>query len=67
MDVVCHAAESMDAAIELYGHLLHEQVKTVTISIVEKYRLAGIAAKDDVIDCTGEMDSWFACHGVEYI
>jgi hypothetical protein len=55
MDMVCHAAEGMDAATELYGHFLHEQVIAVTISSVNEYRLTSVAAKDDMIECSGEM------------
>ena len=63
MDMVCHAAKGMDAATELYSHFLHEQVIATTVSIIKEYWITCVAAKDDVIDCAGEVYAWFTCHG----
>ena len=63
MDMVCHTAKGMDPATELFRYFLHKHEIAATISIINKYRLTCVAAKDDVIECTGEMYAWFACHG----
>ena len=58
MYVVCHAAEGMNTATKLNGHFLHEKAKTATIRIINEYRLTCVAAKNDVIECSGKM---YAC------
>jgi hypothetical protein len=63
MDMVCHAAEGMNTATKLHGYFLHEQVKAITIGIVNEYRLACVAAKNYMIESAGEMYAWFTCHG----
>ena len=45
----------MDTATKLYGYFLHEQVKATTIGIVNKYRLACVAAKNDMIESRGNV------------
>ncbi len=52
----------MDAATELLHRLLEDQVEATSVTVLEKYRLSGIATEDDVVNCTGIMDVWFACH-----
>lgn len=53
----------MDAAVELFSDALEDQVQTVPVVISEENRLAGVAAKDDMIDSAGIMDAGFAWHG----
>jgi hypothetical protein len=44
---------------ELIDCVLQDQVKPVTIAVFKEDGLAGIAAKDDVVDRTGIMDTGF--------
>ncbi len=40
----------IDAATELFGCVLENQVKPLTVAVVKEDGLAGIAPKDDVVD-----------------
>jgi hypothetical protein len=44
---------------ELIDCVLQDQVKPVTIAVFKEDGLAGIAAKDDVVDRTRIMDTGF--------
>jgi hypothetical protein len=63
MDMVCQATKAVNAAGEFLHCLLHEEIQTVPVAVVEKDRLPGVTAEDDMVDRTGEMDVRFSCHG----
>jgi hypothetical protein len=61
--VIGHQAECVDAAVERLHRSLQKGVETGAVAISEEYRLAGVAAQDDVINGAGLMDAGFAWHG----
>lgn len=60
--MIGHAAEGMDPTVEALHPFLKKEVKSVAVGIIEKDRISGIAAKDDVIESTGIMKTGFARH-----
>jgi hypothetical protein len=60
--MICHTAETMDAAAKTFNRLLQKQVKAAVVPLVEKDRLSRIATKDYVVDCARIMNAWFAWH-----
>jgi hypothetical protein len=62
MDMVGHAAEGVNAAIEFCGNFVHYQVKAASVSVINEYWLTSVTAKDDVVESAGEVNAWFAWH-----
>jgi hypothetical protein len=60
--MVGHQAEAMDTVSKAFNSLLEEQIKPGAILVIEENRLAIIATKDNVIQCSGVDDSWFSSH-----
>lgn len=50
--------------MELLNSILQNQVKSIPVTIIEKDRLASVAAEDDVVDGIREMDTEFASHAM---
>jgi hypothetical protein len=61
--VIGHKAEGVDAAVERLHRPLQKEVETGAVAISEEYRLAGVAAQDDVVNGAGIMDAGFAWNG----
>ncbi len=62
VDVVVHQAKGMDAVAEAFGAFLKQQKQSETIDVSQKDILPGIAAQNDMIDSTREMNTRFAGH-----
>ena len=62
VNVVSHEAKSMDAIPKSYGPLLKKLVKVVPVRVLEEKGIASIAANNDVIKRTREMNTWFTWH-----
>jgi hypothetical protein len=52
----------MDAIPKSYGALLEKLVKVVPVRVLKKKGIASIAANNDVIKRTREMNTWFTWH-----
>jgi len=52
----------MDAIPKSYGALLEKLVKMAPVRVFEKKGIAGIAANNDVIERTREMNAWLTWH-----
>jgi hypothetical protein len=62
MDMVCHATKAVNATGEFPHGVLHEEIQTEPVVVVEEDRLPGVATEDDMVDRTGGMDAGFSCH-----
>jgi hypothetical protein len=62
VNVVRHEAKSLDAIPKSYGALLEKLVKVVSVRVLKKKGIASIAANNDVIKITREMNTWFTWH-----
>jgi len=60
--VIGHQAEAVDAAAEFLCSLLQEQVEAVAVPVFEKDRIAGIAAKNDMIHGAWIVDAGLTWH-----
>jgi hypothetical protein len=61
--VVCHKAESVDAAAEFLDYSLQKEIKSVPVTILKEDVLLGVTAQDYVVECAGEVYALFASHG----
>jgi hypothetical protein len=59
VDVSRHQTKSMDAVPESFNAFLQQQNKARTVVGIEEDVLPAIAAKNDMINGTGIMKSWF--------
>jgi hypothetical protein len=55
MGVVCHETKTMYAVSEPLHCLLKDQIEAKTVAIIEKYRSAGVAAKNYVVNCVTKL------------
>ena len=62
MDMVGHAAKSVNAVTEATSSFLQQQEETVMVKISEKDRLTGISPENDMIQSARKMNTWFTCH-----
>lgn len=60
--MVCHETKTMDTAAELFYYVLQQEIETAAVELVDKNRLSGIAAKNDMVDSAGIMYAGFTCH-----
>ncbi len=62
VDMVCHQTEGVDAAVELFYSPLQKEIESQPVAVIEENRESGVAAQNDMIDCTGVVYTRFACH-----
>jgi hypothetical protein len=62
VEVVAHGGKAMSPMAKPCHPFLQQQVKMVAVIVTEKDRLAPITTQHDMIEATGNMQSWFACH-----
>ncbi len=53
----------MDTMLESFYTFLKKQEEPASVSGIKEDIVSGIAAQNDMIAGTGEMESCFACHG----
>jgi hypothetical protein len=61
--MVSHQTEGMYPAPEILDGMLEDQIKTITVAVFEKDRIAGVASENNVVFGAGEMDAGFTSHG----
>jgi hypothetical protein len=63
VDVVSHEAKGVNPIAEPVGTFLKQEVKSIAVSVGQKYVLPTVTSKNNVIKSTWKMDAWFTCHG----
>jgi len=53
--MIRHKAEAMDTADELLHGVLEDKVKAIAVVVFKKHGVAGVAAKDNMVDGAGIM------------
>lgn len=61
--MIAHEAEGVDTMPEPLRSFLEQEVEASPVPVIEKDGLPCVAAKDDMIECPWEVDSWFTGHG----
>jgi len=62
VDMICHPTESMQSARIPLKDFCHEVIQAVPIFIPKEYRFTGIAAQNDVINSTRNMNARSSGH-----
>lgn len=60
--MVGHEAEGVHSKAETASPFLQQEIETAAVYVAEKDRLATVAAENDVVETTGEMNARFSCH-----
>src|SRR6476620_125425 len=63
MNVVVHQAKAMHAVAEAFDSFAQQRVEALAILVIEEDIALLVAAPDDVIEATGDMQAGFARHG----
>jgi hypothetical protein len=63
MDVIGHQAKSVNPVAKADYSLGQEVIEDLAVAGGEEHILAGIAAKQDVIEAPGKVKTGFASHG----
>ena len=62
MHVVAHQAESMHAVAETADAFIEQAIERQAVFVLEEEILAVVAAQDDMIKSTGQVQAWLAGH-----
>lgn len=63
MNMVGHEAKGVHSIVEMASPILQKEMEAAAVHVGKKYRLASVAAENDVVESTGEMNARFTCHG----
>jgi hypothetical protein len=63
--MVCHATKAVNPMAISFNTLLYQQVKVVSIIVIEEYILTSIASHHHVIEATWNMNARFSCHAAK--
>ena len=64
--MVRHTTKAVNSVTISFNTLLYQQVKVVSIIVIEKYILSPIASHHHMIETSSYMDSEFFSHGVQH-
>jgi hypothetical protein len=63
MDVVGYATVGREPIVEAHRPLVEQKVELTAICFIQKDRIAGTAAEEEVIESTGKLEAGFAGYG----
>ena len=60
MNVIIQKTEGMNPMTEPFGSFLHKETESSPVYIVIEHLILRVPAKDNVVECSWIMDSWFS-------